>query len=78
MPWLRFPAMNALGGVAWASLFGTGAYLFGEKIARVAAPTALFLLAIALALVVTGIVFFRHHEKELEERAAAALPGPLR
>jgi membrane protein DedA with SNARE-associated domain len=78
MPWPRFLAMNALGGAAWASLFGTGAYLFGETIARVAAPTGLFLLAIALALIVAGIVFFRHHERELEERAASALPGPLR
>jgi membrane protein DedA with SNARE-associated domain len=78
MPWPRFLAMNALGGVVWASLFGTGAYLFGEKIARVAAPTALLLLVIALGLIVAGIVFFRHHEKELEERAAAAIPGPLR
>ena len=78
MPWPHFLAMNALGGIAWASLFGIGAYLFGAEITHLAAPVALLLLVVALGLIVAGLVFFRHHEKELEERAAAALPGPLR
>ena len=38
MSWPHFLAMNGLGGIAWASLFGIGAYLFGEKIAHAAAP----------------------------------------
>jgi membrane protein DedA with SNARE-associated domain len=76
MPWPHFLIMNALGGVCWASLFGGGAYLFGEKIKLVAGPISLLLLAVALGLTVAGIVFFRRHERELEERARAALPGP--
>jgi membrane protein DedA with SNARE-associated domain len=74
MPWSHFLIMNALGGAAWAALFGGGAYLLGEKIKRVAGPFSLLLLAVALCLVLAGIIFFRRHEKELEARAAAALP----
>jgi membrane protein DedA with SNARE-associated domain len=77
MPWPRFLLMNGLGGICWASLFGGGAYLFGEQIKRVAGPVGLLLLVAAIALMVAGIVFFRRHEKELEQHAEAALPGPL-
>ena len=77
MPWPHFLLMNALGGLCWASIFGGGAYLFGEQIARVAGPFSFLLLVVAIGLVAAGIVFFRRHERELEQRAEAALPGPL-
>jgi membrane protein DedA with SNARE-associated domain len=77
MPWPHFLLMNALGGLCWASIFGGGAYLFGEQITRVAGPVSLLLLVVAIGLVAAGIVFFRRHERELEQRAEAALPGPL-
>jgi membrane protein DedA with SNARE-associated domain len=77
MSWPRFLIMNALGGICWASLFGGGAYLFGEQMKRVAGPLGLLLLVAAIGLAAAGIVFFRHHEKELEKRADAAFPGPL-
>ena len=73
MRWWHFLVMNALGGICWATLFGGGAYLFGEKIKLVAGPLSLLLLAVAVGLVVAGILFFRRHEKELEERARTAL-----
>lgn len=77
MPWPHFLLMNALGGLAWASLFGGGAYLFGETVKRVAGPVGLALLAAAVIAVVAGSMFFRRHEAELERRAAEAIPGPL-
>jgi membrane protein DedA with SNARE-associated domain len=77
MPWRHFLIMNALGGIIWASLFGFGAYFFGEEAKRLAGPIGLLLLVAALAIAVAGVLFFRRHEKELEERAEAALPGPL-
>ena len=73
MHWLRFLVMNALGGVIWATLFGGGAYLFGDRIARVAGPISVLLLTIAIGLAVAGLLFFRHHESELEKRADAAI-----
>ena len=76
MSWPHFLVMNALGGFCWAALFGGGAYLFGAQIKRVTGPVGLTLLVVTLGLVVGGILFFRRHEKELERRAEAALPGP--
>ena len=74
MRWPHFLLMNALGGVCWASVFGFGTYLLGEQMKRVAGPVGLLMLAAALILIVAGFIFFRHHEKDLEERAEAAIP----
>jgi membrane protein DedA with SNARE-associated domain len=71
MPWRHFLVMNALGGILWASLFGFGACLLGEEMKRVAGPVGLLLLVAALGIMVAGVLFFRRHEKELEERAEA-------
>ena len=77
MPWRRFLIMNALGGIAWASLFGFGAFFLGEEIRRLAGPVGVLLLAAGLSIAVAGVFFVRRHETELVERAEAALPGPL-
>lgn len=76
MNWFHFLIMNALGGICWASLFGVGAYLFGEQVKRLAGPFSLVLLITAIGLTIAGILFFRHHERVLEQRAEAAFPGP--
>lgn len=73
MPWLHFLVMNALGGVCWASLFGIGAYIFGERIKAVAGPVSAGLLIGAICLLIVGAVFFRRHEQALEARAEKAL-----
>jgi membrane protein DedA with SNARE-associated domain len=68
--------MNALGGICWAFLFGGGAYVFGEQINGVAKPLRLLFLLLAVIAAATGAIFFRRYEKELEQRAEAAIPGP--
>jgi membrane protein DedA with SNARE-associated domain len=72
-----FLLMNAFGGICWVLLIGGGAYLFGEQMKRVAGPVNLLLVIVAIGLVVSGVIFFRHHEKELEQRAERSIPGPL-
>jgi membrane protein DedA with SNARE-associated domain len=76
MSWPRFLMMNALGGICWASLLGGGAFVFGEQINSVAGPFRLLLLLLAVVAVAMGVIFFRRYEKELEQRAEAAIPGP--
>jgi membrane protein DedA with SNARE-associated domain len=75
MAWLHFLIMNALGGICWASLFGAGAYLFGDQLNRVAGPARLLLLVVAIGFAGAGMIFLRRHERELEKRAEAAIPG---
>ncbi|MDL2398896.1 DedA family protein [Rhizobium mayense] len=76
MRWWYFLLMNACGGVCWAIVFGGAAYLFGNQVEHVKGPIGLLLFVIAIGFVVAGMVFFRHHEKELEKRAKAALGDP--
>ena len=75
MGWLHFVAMNALGAVAWATLFGGSAYVFGDQVHRVAGPASIGLLVLGVCGVGAGLVFFRHHERELERRALAVVDG---
>jgi membrane protein DedA with SNARE-associated domain len=76
MSWPRFLFMNALGGICWAALFGGSAYLFGEQINRVAGPLRLLFLLVAVCAAAAGMFLVRRYEKELEQRAEAAIPGP--
>jgi membrane protein DedA with SNARE-associated domain len=73
MRWVHFLAMNALGAVAWATLFGGGAYLFGDQMRSVAGPASAALLGAALLALVAGFLFLRHHEQALASRAEAAI-----
>lgn len=73
----RFFAFNALGGVAWASIMGFGAYLCGRSIENVMGPVGLGLLAFVLLGAVALWLFMRRHEARLMVAAEAAIPGPL-
>ena len=75
MQWRLFLVVNALGGVCWALLFSSGAYLLGEQFERIASSLSFLMLVAAIALVIVGMRFFRYHAKALERRAEAALAG---
>ena len=76
MRWPYFLVMNALGGICWASLFGFGAYFFGQQIKTVATPVAVALLIGAIILTILGTLFMRRHEKELLVVARVVLKEP--
>lgn len=69
----RFFLFNAAGGIAWAALFGTGGYLLGESIRRIAGPFGWAALA---AAVVCGVLLWRYYKKNemrfINEAEAAA------
>jgi membrane protein DedA with SNARE-associated domain len=77
MPWPRFLVFNVLGGVVWATGYGTGAYLAGSQIHRLSGPVDLALAGAAVLVVVALILVLRAKEKELTARAEEAMPGPL-
>jgi len=78
MPWRRFVVFNAAGGTAWATIYGTGAYILGRETEHFAKPVGVALGLLALVAIVIGVVFLRRHEAQLQAEAERAMPGPLR
>jgi membrane protein DedA with SNARE-associated domain len=77
MDWPRFLVFNAAGSIVWTTIYGLGAYYFGQEISHLAEPIGVGLGILALICVIGSTWFLRRHEAELEKRAEAALPGPL-
>jgi membrane protein DedA with SNARE-associated domain len=69
MPWPRFFVMNALGGICWASLFATIAYVFGSLAADSNGPIGYALLGISIVGLVVVFILFRRYEHRLLEQA---------
>ena len=76
--WERFFLFNALGGIVWASIFGTGGFWLGRAFETYARPVGIVALAAAVVGFFVGGRFVRYHEQALEEEAERAFPGPLR
>jgi len=77
MRWPRFLVFNAAGGIIWATLYGLGGYYLGDNIHRLTGPLGPITLALAVLLMLAGIVFVRSNEQHLANEAERALPGPL-
>jgi membrane protein DedA with SNARE-associated domain len=77
MPWPKFLAANAAGGVVWAAAVGLAAYVFGEAASRLAGVVGWVFLGVAVVGLVAGGAFLRKHEKRLEDEAERAMPGPI-
>jgi membrane protein DedA with SNARE-associated domain len=72
MPWPTFFFWNALGGIAWATTVGLGAYLLGDVVKKILAVGGLAGIAvIAVVLAVGGYLAWRRRRA----RPAAAEPG---
>ena len=78
MSWQRFLFFNAAGGIIWATLYGFGGWYFGREASRLAEPATIALGSIAVVLLTVGLFYLRRHFAQLEVRAEAALPGPIR
>ena len=77
LPWRRFLAYNAAGGVVWAAVFGLGGYALGDNVHRVSGPVGIGGAILGTALLLAGVMVLRRNEKRLTEEAERALPGPL-
>jgi membrane protein DedA with SNARE-associated domain len=75
MDWKVFLLWNAVGGVAWTLLYGTGAYLLGDAIHQVEGPLGIGLGVVAAVVIVTTIWFLRRNEKRLEDKAVQEMQG---
>jgi membrane protein DedA with SNARE-associated domain len=77
MRWPSFLLFNALGGAVWATVYGLGGYFLGDNIHRLAGPVGTITLILAGLIILAGLVFVWRNERQLEEKAEQALPGPL-
>jgi membrane protein DedA with SNARE-associated domain len=77
MRWTAFLLFNAMGGIAWATLYGLGGYFLGDNIHRLTGPVAIMSAVLAALAIVALLVYVRRYEQQLEAEAERALPGPL-
>jgi membrane protein DedA with SNARE-associated domain len=77
MPFPRFFAFNASGGIVWASVYGFGYYYAASTLKKLDTPFTVAFAAIAGFVVVGVLIFIRRNIDEWEARAERALPGPL-
>ncbi len=72
MPWLRFLAYNAAGGILWATAYGLAAYYFGQ--AAVDAVEKYGFFAVILIVGVGALAFFGHRilTRRMEARVDSA------
>jgi len=69
MAWPTFLLSNAVGGIAWAGLYGFGAYALGEQVRHIAGPIGIGLGAIAVIVIGAAFLYVRKHEHRLIEQA---------
>ena len=62
MRWPRFVVFNGLGGTAWATTFGVGAYILGDRIQNVLGPLGILSLALVVLLGATVLITLRRRE----------------
>jgi membrane protein DedA with SNARE-associated domain len=74
MPWGRFLAWNAAGGILWAAVFGLASYYFGKHVVDAIATYGLYAVIVLIVLGVLGFFGYRFLRARMERREA--LPGP--
>lgn len=78
MAWRCFAPTNASAILIWALTWGGGAWWIGKASTSLLRWVGIGIFLIVSVTLVAGGVYFHYHEDELERRADAALPGPLR
>ncbi len=69
MPWWRFAAWNAAGGIVWATLVGLLAYEFGKAAADAVGRYGLYGVGVIVVLLALGYVGLRLWRNRLAESA---------
>src|SRR2546429_798706 len=77
MHWRQFLIFNAAGGIVWATIYGTAAYLLGQQLLRLSGRVDLVLAIVGVSVIIAVIVFLRQNDARLQREADKAMPGPL-
>ncbi len=76
-PWSRFLFWNGTSACAWATVWGTLAFVFGNALRRYESIATLSALGVALAVTVTSGIVIAHRRRELAAAAERAFPGDV-
>jgi membrane protein DedA with SNARE-associated domain len=77
MPWRRFLACNAAGGVTWAGVWTALASLFGSQLDRLSGPGQLVVAGMAVTGVVGATMVVRRRWRRFHRAAELAYPGVI-
>lgn len=69
MPWHTFLIWNGLGGIAWTTLYGFGAYILGNAAERLSGPVGIVLGVVGVGVLVAVFLFVKKNETRLLEEA---------
>jgi membrane protein DedA with SNARE-associated domain len=75
MPYRTFTLYNALGGVAWATLFGTLGYVFGRNLPRLERYIGQASLALVVLVLAGAVAFLAIRWHRDNRRARTIQPG---
>jgi len=78
MPWLRFAVSNAAGGITWATIYASAAYMLGKQAHGIIGKAGLLLGVIGLVALVAAWLFLKRNEARLEAEAERAQLSPVR
>jgi membrane protein DedA with SNARE-associated domain len=76
MPWHSFLLWNALGGIAWTTLYGFGAYVLGDAFRRLSGPVGIALAAVGGLILLAAVVVIHRNETRLIEEARQEMQRP--
>ena len=77
MPWRTFIVYNAAGGILWATLYGSAAYVLGKKVDTLSRPLTVAFAAAGIAAIVVGALVVRWQEERLQQAAEKTFPDSL-
>jgi membrane protein DedA with SNARE-associated domain len=75
MPWGKFMAANAFGGIFWACIFGYGGYYFGQYVFQLHGTLAPIILGGAVVAFIGFGYLMHRYEKSLIEIAEKEIPS---
>ncbi|WP_428486573.1 DedA family protein [Rhodopila sp.] len=69
MRWHSFLLWNALGGIAWTSLYGFGAYGLGDAVKRISGPAGIGLAVVGGAALLCAVIYVKRNESRLMDES---------
>lgn len=73
MHWKKFFLYNALGGIVWAAIYGTGGYFLGKEIHRISGTFRIFTFVAGMIIMVLTYIYIQKNLKRLEKKAAEVM-----